>query len=248
MRDRSHAQDLIKVSQGCLLFFKSDSVHRRKWSEISHNPSSDGTAKPKCMRGYYSNPWAWRSTRWYDAPHPQSHTEYKTRKCSYPIPGSYDQETTSKENQGSRSTLDSSLHRPRKLRCWITRHDRSSRLVGGTMGNFRYAALVIFIGRRNWGKTRKDRDSQYCDSIWDKDYNTMSLTYTSPAVYDEWSWILWLIDERQGRHDPSHSAPNSYLIFYLQLFSRPSSWDPPQQFSRLTSWFACKKPTSRSSC
>ena len=242
------SRDPITAFRGFRLSSRWYWVHMKKWSRTFHSPSADGKAKLGCRKDYYLSLLVWRSIQWYDVIRLRFRTRCKKGKCSYPIPGSYDQEIVWKESLNFHSRLDSSLRQPQTPKCWILSRDRSNLREDGIMGSSSYAFLVIFPARRSSGRTRKDRDSQCCDSRWDKDCNTMSLTYIFQVECGEWSWIWWLTDELAVMRGPYHSVMSSCLPFYPMLFWLLSSWDLPRWFFRVTFWFVCREPTSRSSC
>lgn len=183
-KDRFLDPDRIMVSQECPPSPRWSRVHSWKWWETSRILSSDGRAVSKCKTSYCWSPWAWRSSHWYGTHYPRSHTKYRTKRYSCPIPSSCDLGTVSTGSRGSHSKLGSLIHPPRRQRCCFRCLCKFRLPEGGKEGNSRCVSSTTFQGRRNWDRTRISINSQCCDSRWDKDYNTMSLTCTYQAVYD----------------------------------------------------------------
>jgi len=129
------------------------------------------------MIDYCLSLWVWKNSQLCDIRYLRFHIEYRTRICSYPILNFYGPRTISIRNLDSRNILDFSNHRLQILQFCVIRLCIFHLLEGERAGNFRYAALTISTEQKNLDKTRINRDSQYCGSKLDKDYNTMSLTY-----------------------------------------------------------------------
>ena len=110
-------------------------------------------------------------------------TIYRTEKYSYPTLSSYDLKRALIGSLDFHSKLDFLIHPPQKLRFYSPSLYISRLLVDERADNFRYAALTISLERRSSSKIRRDRGSRYCGNKWDKDYNTMSLTYICQAVF-----------------------------------------------------------------
>ena len=138
--------------------------------------------------------------------------------------------------------------RPKKLQFYVPRLCIFHLLGGETRDNFSYVFLIIFQARKSLNRTRININSQYCDSISDMGYNTMSLIYIYLIEYGELSWILWLLDELVMKRGPSQSAPSNYLIFSIHVSWLLSFCNPPPQFFHLSYGFAYMKPISHCAC
>lgn len=248
MKDKFPCLNRTGVFQEYQPYSQLSLTHSWKWWGTCRSLYVGGRAVSECRRDCYWSPWVWRSSRWYGIHYLIFHKEYRIRICSYPILGSCDPGKAWTGSRGSRSRLGFWSHRLRILQFYSPRLGRSRHLEGRRADNFRYGASAPSRGRKSLSKTRRGTGSRCCDSIWGKDYNTMSLTCIFPAESGGLFWISWLIDGPAEKHGPSQSARSNYLIFFLHVSSLLSFCNLPPLFSSKFSRFACMEPISHSAC
>ncbi len=174
----------------------------------------------------------WKSTQSYGTRCLLFRREYKTRKYSCPIPGSYGRGRVCSKGPNFNSKLDFSNHQLQKQQPWVIRPCKPSLQGDGTKGIFLSVFWVIWPCWKKRGKTHKCKGSLHYDNKWGKVSNTRIQRSFRPFVSFGRFWTWWLIDGPGEMHDPFLNVQYTYRPFFPRLWFVSFWCDPPQPLFR----------------